>query len=92
MYIEIWKRGKVRVSLTDESAVSHYGFPVLRIQHPSGTLDCGPADFCSAPEGEEPGTAALLLATIHAHRPLQGEALAAGRRFLNQWVDCPYKL
>ena len=72
MNIEVWKHGKVMVTLTTESSVSHYGFPVFRVEHPNGTLDCGPADFCPAPEGEEPGTAAMLLLAIHVKRPLEG--------------------
>lgn len=43
MNIRIWKRRSVTVTLTTESSASHYGIPVLRVEHPSGNADLGPA-------------------------------------------------
>jgi hypothetical protein len=88
---QIWKRGGVTVTLTTESSASHYGIPVLRVDHPAcdGSVDLGPADLAPAAEGEAPGTGAALLLTIHANRPLKGEALDGARSFLSQWPDGP---
>lgn len=89
MNTQVWKHGKVAVTLTTESCASHYGIPVLRVQHPSGDVDLGPADLAPAAEDEPAGTAAALLLTIHAHRPLKAETLEAARLFLSQWPDGP---
>ena len=89
MNTQIWKHGKVRISLTTESSASHHGIPVLRVEHPEISADLRPADLAPAAEGEGPSTAAALLVRIHAKRPLKGEALDGARRFLSQWPEGP---
>ena len=89
MQVNIWKRGRVSVTLTTESTASHYGVPVLRVKHPSGNSDLGPADICPRLKKETPGTAASLLACIHFTKPLTGDTLKAAQAFLAQWPDGP---
>ena len=89
MNVNIWKHGRVSVSLTTESSVSHYGIPVLRVKHPAGNADCGPADSVPRSADEAPGTAAQLLCTIHRNKPLTGDTLSAAQSFLSQWPEGP---
>jgi hypothetical protein len=93
MNATIYTYGEIRVTLTTESPVSRYGFPVLRVEgHPAtegDAVDLGPADCVPACEGEAPGTAAALLLCIHEQSPLVGDVLDGARMFLSQWPDGP---
>jgi hypothetical protein len=86
----IWKhKGSIKVTLTTESSQSHYKIPVLRVEHPQGTSDCGPADIVPRDPDEAPGCAADLLLAIHRAKPLAGEVLEGAKAFLSQWPEGP---
>jgi hypothetical protein len=74
------------VYLTTESALSHYGIPVLRITSDEIGRDFGPSDMIgNLDEPEKPVTAAGLVAGWARSGERTVEELDAARLFLKQW-------